>query len=339
MQKLRLTFEATRMVLFLSRSDVESLVNMNEAIQAVESAFLEQHQGKVVCPKRLIISVDKHEGFAYYMPAYLSGTESLAVKIVTQFEGNLKIGLPTILASILLNDPENGKPLALMDGTIITATRTGAASAVATKYLARKDSSVIGVLGTGGQAKAQVRGLREVLKNMTRIKVYDIMPNRAGQFADSVSRELSLTVEIAETSRQCVENSDVIVLATTSRVPVLDGDWITVGTHVNSIGVVGPDGRELDDKTVRKAKIVVDTIEGALAETGDLIIPIKNGVISQNNIYAELHEIVSQEKPGRASQTETTCWKAVGLALEDAAVAKMVYLKAREEGIGKEFEI
>ncbi len=327
------------MVLFLSRSDVESLVTMREAVQAVEKAFLELHEGKAVCPKRLIISVDKHEGFVYYMPAYLSQTESLAIKIVTQYEENLKHGLPTILASILLNDPENGKPLALMDGTYITATRTGAASAVATKYLARKDSSVAGVIGTGGQARAQVQGLREVLENLARIKVYDILPKRAEEFAHSVSRELSLTAEAVGTSKQCVENSDVIVLATTSRVPVLDGDWIKVGAHINSIGVVGPEGRELDDKTVKRAKIVVDTAEGALAETGDLIIPIKKGIISRNDIYAELHEIVGGKKLGRTSNDEITCWKAVGMALEDAAVAKLVYDKAKKEGIGKEVEI
>jgi ornithine cyclodeaminase/alanine dehydrogenase len=327
------------MVLFLSRSDVESLVTMREAVQAVEKAFLELHEGKAVCPKRLIISVDKHEGFVYYMPAYLSQTESLAIKIVTQYEENLKHGLPTILASILLNDPENGKPLALMDGTYITATRTGAASAVATKYLARKDSSVAGVIGTGGQARAQVQGLREVLENLARIKVYDILPKRAEEFADIISRELSLTAEAVGTSKQCVENSDVIVLATTSKVPVLDGDWIKVGAHINSIGVVGPEGRELDDKTVKKAKIVVDTAEGALAETGDLIIPIKKGIISQNDIYAELHEIVGGKKLGRTSNDEITCWKAVGIALEDAAVAKLVYDKAKKEGIGKEVDI
>jgi ornithine cyclodeaminase/alanine dehydrogenase len=327
------------MVLFLSRSDVESLVTMREAVQAVEKAFLELHEGKAVCPRRLIISVDKHKGFAYYMSAYLSQTESLAIKIVTQYEENLKHDLPTILASILLNDPENGKPLALMDGTYITTTRTGAASAVATKYLAQKDSSVAGVIGTGGQARAQVQGLREVLENLARIKVYDILPKRAEEFAHSVSRELSLTAEAVGTSKQCVENSDVIVLATTSRVPVLDGDWIEVGAHINSIGVVGPEGRELDDKTVKKAKIVVDTAEGALAETGDLIIPIKKGIISQNDIYAELHEIVGGKKLGRTSNDEITCWKAVGMALEDAAVAKLVYDKAKKEGIGKEVEI
>jgi len=327
------------MVLFLSRSDVESLVTMREAVKAVEKAFLELHEGKAVCPKRLIISVDKHEGFVYYMPAYLSQTESLAIKIVTQYEENLKHGLPTILASILLNDPENGKPLALMDGTYITATRTGAASAVATKYLARKDSSVAGVIGTGGQARAQVQGLREVLENLTRVKVYDILPKRAEEFAYSLSRELSLTAEAVGTSKLCVENSDVIVLATTSKVPVLDGDWIKVGAHINSIGVVGPEGRELDDKTVKRAKIVVDTAEGALAETGDLIIPIKKGIISRNDIYAELHEIVGGKKLGRTSNDEITCWKAVGMALEDAAVAKLVYDKAKKEGIGKEVDI
>lgn len=327
------------MVLLLNRRNVESLVNMREAIRAIEKAFIEFHEGKVVCPKRLIISADKHEGFVYYMPAYLSQTESLAIKIVTQYEENLKHGLPTILASILLNDPENGKPLALMDGTYITATRTGAASAVATKYLARKDSSVIGVIGTGGQARAQVQGLREVLQNLAKIKVSDIQPKRAEEFAQSVSRELSLTVEAVGTGRECVENSDVTVLATTSKVPVLDGDWIDVGAHINSIGVVGPEGRELDDKTVKRAKIVVDTAEGALAETGDLTIPIKKGIISKNDIYAELHEIVGGKKPGRTSESEITLWKAVGLALEDAAIAKLVYNKAKKEGVGKEFDI
>jgi len=327
------------MVLLLNRGDVESLANMREAIQAIEKAILEFHQGKAVCPKRLVISVDKHKGLMYCMPSYLSETESLAVKIVTHYEQNLKHGLPTISASILLNDPENGKPLAMMEGAYLTAIRTGAASAVAAKYLARKASKVIGIIGTGVQARAQVRGLCEVLENLEKAKVYDILPRRAKEFGRGISQELSLAVETVETNKECVEDSDVLVLATTSKVPVLDGDWIKKGAYINSIGLVGPEGRELDDKTVKRAKIVVDTTEGALSEIGDLIIPIKKGVISQNDIYAELHEIVSGQKPGRTSDNEITCWKAVGLALEDAAVAKLVYDKAKKEGIGKEVEI
>jgi ornithine cyclodeaminase/alanine dehydrogenase len=327
------------MVLLLNKSNVESLVTMRDVIRVVEKAFVELYQEKAVVPKRLIISVHKHRGFVCYMPAYLVQTGSLAIKIVTQYESNPKHGLPTIVASVLLNDPENGMPLALMDGTYLTAMRTGAASAVATKYLARKDSDVIGIIGTGAQARAQVQGLCEILKKIERMKAYDVCSKRAKKFADDIERELSVRVQIAETSRECVENSDVIVLATTSRVPVLDGDWLNAGTHINSIGVVGPEGGELDDKTVKRAKIVVDTREGALAEAGDLTIPKKNGTFSQGDIYAELHEIVGGQKPGRTSETEITCWKAVGLAIEDAAVAKLVYDRAMKKGIGEEIEL
>jgi len=326
------------MVLILDRKAVESLVDMREAIKAIEKVFLEFHEGKAVCPKRLIIDVAEHKGLMYYMPSYLSESESLAVKIVAQYDGNLKYGLPTILASILLSDPQNGKPLAMMEGAYLTALRTGAASGVATKYLARRDSKVVGVIGTGVQARTQIWAMTEVLRNIAKVKAYDVSPGRVEGFAKDISQKLGLDVETVETSKQCVENSDLIVVASTSRVPVLDGNWLTKGTHVNSIGVSGPEGRELDDTTIKKAKIVVDTKEGVLAETGDLIIPIKRGIISQENIYAELHEIVGGKKPGRTSDDEVTCWKAVGMAIEDAAVAKLVYDKAKKEGIGKEVE-
>jgi len=327
------------MVLILDRKAVESLVDMREAITAIERVFLEFHEGKAVSPKRLIIDVAEHKGLMYYMPSYLSESESLAIKIVAQYDENLKYGLPTILASILLSDPQNGKPLAMMEGAYLTALRTGAASGVATKYLARRDSKVVGVIGTGVQARTQIWAMTEVLRNIAKVKAYDVSPGRVEGFAKDISQKLGLDVETVETSKQCVENSDLIVVASTSRVPVLDGNWLTKGTHVNSIGVSGPEGRELDDTTVKKAKIVVDTKEGVLAETGDLIIPIKRGIISQENIYAELHEIVGGKKPGRTSDDEVTCWKAVGIAIEDAAVAKLVYDKAKKEGIGKEVEI
>lgn len=327
------------MVLILDRKAVESLVDMREAIKAIEKVFLEFHEGKAVSPKRLIINVAKHKGLMYYMPSYLSESESLAIKIVAQYDENLKYGLPTILASILLSDPQNGKPLAMMEGAYLTALRTGAASGVATKYLARRDSKVVGVIGTGVQARTQIWAMTEVLRNIAKVKAYDVSPGRVEGFAKDISQKLGLDVETVETSKQCVENSDLLVVASTSRVPVLDGNWLTKGTHVNSIGVSGPEGRELDDTTIKKAKIVVDTKEGALAETGDLIVPIKRGIISQENIYAELHEIVGGKKPGRTSDDEVTCWKAVGIAIEDAAVAKLVYDKAKKEGIGKEVEI
>jgi ornithine cyclodeaminase/alanine dehydrogenase len=328
------------MVLILSRRDIEPLLNMGEIINIIEMAFLESDQGKTVCPTRAIINVGKHKGFMYYMPSYLSESESLAIKIVSQYDENLpKYGVPTIMASILLNDPQTGRLLAIMEGGYLTALRTGAASGVAAKYLARRDSKVVGVIGTGVQARTQIWAMTEVLRNIAKVKAYDVSPGRVEGFAKDISQKLGLDVETVETSKQCVENSDLIVVASTSRVPVLDGNWLTKGAHVNSIGVSGPEGRELDDTTIKKAKIVVDTKEGVLAETGDLIVPIKRGVISQENIYAELHEIVGGKKPGRTSDDEVTCWKAVGMAIEDAAVAKLVYDKAKKEGIGKEVEI
>jgi len=328
------------MVLILNRRDIESLLNMGELINLIENVFLQSSRGKTICPKRVIISMDKHKGVMYYMPSYLSDSESLAIKIVSQYDDNLpKHGMPTIMASILLNDSQTGKPLALMEGAYITALRTGAASGVAAKYLARRDSNVVGVIGTGVQSRTQVWALTEVLEKITKVKAYDLLPGRAEPFSKDISTKHSLNVETVETSKECAQGSDVLVVATTSKTPVFDGHWLKKGTHVSSIGVTGPEGRELDDTTIKNAKIVVDTKEGALTESGDLIIPIRNGTISKDSVYAELHEIVGGTKLGRASDDEITCWKAVGLATEDAAVARLVYDKAKKEGLGKEVDL
>lgn len=327
-------------LLILNAKEVQALASMREVMSVVEKAFLELNEKDAVCPRRLIIDVGTHKGRAYYMPSYLGKTDSLAVKIVTQYEKNPQgYGLPTITASILLNDAKSGGVLALMEGTYITALRTGAASGIASKYLARRDCRTVGVVGAGVQARTQVWALHEVLREMEKVKVYDVLCERADRFAHEMSQQLGLDVEIVNTNRDCIEDSEVIVLATTSTVPVIDGDWVRKGAHINSIGVTGPGGRELDDKVVQRAKIVVDTAEGALAETGDLTIPIKNGIISENHIYAEIHEIVAGKKAGRTSDDEITVFKAVGLAVEDAAVARFVYDKASREGLGKEVDL
>jgi ornithine cyclodeaminase/alanine dehydrogenase len=328
------------MVLILNRRDVQDLVGMKEAMSVVEEAFLELYERKAVCPKRLIIEVEKYNGFAYFMSSYLSEKESLALKMVTQYEQNLqRYGLPTITALILLSDPKNGETLAIMDGTYVTALRTGAASGVASKHLARRDSETVGVFGAGAQAKTQVWALHEVLRNVRKVKVYDVLPDKAAHFAHEISAQFGLDAEAVKTSEECVKNSDVLVLATTSKRPVLDGDWVGKGVHINSVGVTGPEGRELDDKTVKKAKIVVDSKESALQETGDMMIPLRNGTILDSDIYAELQEIIGRDKPGRTSNDEITCWKAVGLAIEDAAVAKLVFDKAVTKRLGKQVEL
>jgi len=325
-------------MLLIKREEIEKLIDMSEVIEAVEKAFLDFSMGKTICPKRLYMNV-KEDGFIFIMPAYIATLEALGLKVVTQYLQNLKKGLPTVLASILLNDSETGKPIALMEGTYITALRTGAFSGVATKYLARKDSEIVCIIGAGAQAETQLWAMLTILKNIKEVKVYDVISERAEKFADKMSRKWGIDIKIMKNCEECIKGSDVIITATTSKNPVLDGDWIKEGTHINSIGWMGPEGRELDDKTIKKAKIIVDSREGVFSESGDIIIPLKSGIISEKDVYAELGEIVSGIKKGRINEKEITCFKTVGLAIGDIATAKLVYEKALKEGVGIQLEL
>jgi len=325
-------------MLLLSKKDLEKALSMNEVIEAVEKAFLELYNKKAKVPLRTIIDVEKHNGFILYMPSYLEDSEALAVKVVSLYPENPKRSLPSVLASILLNDPETGKPLAFMEGTYITAMRTGAASGVATKYLARKNAKIAGIIGAGAQAKTQLWAVCEV-RDIQKAYVYDINKERAQAFAEEMSQKLEIGIEIAGSPKEVAENSDILIVATTAREPVLKGEWIKEGTHINSIGWVGKDARELDSETVKKSKLVVDSREGVLNESGDILIPIKEGVIDETHIYAELSELVAGVKKGRENNREITLFKSVGLAIEDAITAKLAYEKALELNIGTYLEL
>ncbi|ALM75100.1 ornithine cyclodeaminase family protein [Thermococcus barophilus] len=324
-------------MLVLSRNDLEKILSMKEVIKAIEKAFLELYNGTAKVPLRTIIDIEKHKGTMLYMPCYLEENDALAIKVVSVYEENLKKGFPTIFATVLVNDPETGKPLAIMEGGYLTAMRTGATSGVATRYLARKDSRTVGIIGAGVQARTQLWAVYEV-RPLKKVFVYDISMERAKSFADYMSKKLGIEIIIAKSPEEVVRNSDILILATTAKQSVIDGDWIREGTHINSIGWVGPEGRELDSKTVRKAKLIVDSKDAVLKESGDIIIPIKEGIIDESHIYAELGEIVSGAKKGRTSNEEITLFKSVGLAIEDAITAKLAYEKAIKENIGKEVE-
>jgi len=326
------------MVLILTRNDLEKILSMKEVIDAVEKAFIELYNRTAKVPLRTIVDIEKHKGTMLYMPCYLEENGALAIKIVSVYEKNLEKGLPTIFATVQVNDPETGKPLALMEGGYLTAMRTGATSGVATKYLARKDSKVAGIIGAGVQARTQLWAVFEV-RPIEKAFVYDISRERARAFAEEMSRKFGIDVIVTENAREVAKNSDILILATTSKVPVISGDWIKEGTHVNSVGWVGREGRELDSKTVKMSKLVVDSREAILKESGDVIIPIEEGVIDESHIYAELSEIVSGVKRGRTSDEEVTLFKSVGLAIEDAVTAKLVYEKAVKEGLGIKIEL
>ncbi|MFQ6080569.1 MAG: ornithine cyclodeaminase family protein [Candidatus Bathyarchaeia archaeon] len=327
------------MVLILTRMDLEKVLAMGEVMEVVEGAFAQLAKGTVKMPLRTIIGIDKHKGFVFYMPAYLEGSDALAVKIVSLYEENLeKYRLPTIFATIQLNDPKTGMPLALMEGGYITAMRTGAASGVATKYLARRNSRVVGIVGAGIQARAQLWAVREA-RDVEKVFVYDAVAGRARGYAEEMSERLGVNIIPVSSVEKAVREADILVTATTAKEPVLNGNWLQPGTHINAIGWMGRDARELDSNTVKSARLIVDSKEAVLAESGDILIPIKEGIITKDHIYAELGEIVIGRKAGRVSDNEITLWKSVGLAIQDAVTAKLAYQKAQEMNVGRETKL
>jgi alanine dehydrogenase len=324
----------------LSRDDLESILTMEEVIEAVEEAFADYARGRWVIPARTHVSVP--EGVMLYMPSFLSPREGvqgiLGAKLVSVFPGNPPKGLPLIYGLYLLYDPTTGSPLALIDGIYLTGIRTGAASAVATKYLSRMDSKALGIIGTGVQAGFQLMAILTV-RPIAVCYLFDEIEDRSRRFAEDYADKLGVDLQVLSSPDEVVGKSDVVVTATTSPKPVFSGLSLREGTHLNVIGAFTPETREVDSETVHKASLFVDSHEGALSEAGDLLIPMREGVISREDIRAELSEIVTGRKPGRAAEHEITLFKSVGFAIEDAAVGRLAYERALERGIGTQVEM
>lgn len=328
------------MVLVLSRRDIETVLTMKDTIDIVEEGFKQLSVGNVIMPQRPVVPVEEHQGIFLVMSAYVSGKMNVfSNKIVTVYPNNPKNHqLPTTLASISLHDVETGALVSFMDGAFITAMRTGAVSGVATKYLARQDSKTIGVLGTGVQARTQLEAICEVLR-IQNAKAYGLDKDQTKRFCQEMEERLNIRIEPCRKNKDVVNESDVLVLATSSKRPVLNGNWLNDGTHINAIGSHTPTTRELDDLTVQRSKIVVDLREAALSEAGDLLIPLRKGVLPPDPIYAELGELVTGIKRGRTNGKEITLFKSVGLAVQDAATAFKAYNLAKERGLGKTVSI
>jgi thiomorpholine-carboxylate dehydrogenase len=297
--------------MFLNEQKVLEHLRMADLIPAMEKALVEFSNGRVTQPVRSIITVDPPGGFLGLMPAL--APDGLGLKAVTFYPSNAKRGIPTHMATIFLVDPQTGTPLAIMDGRLITEMRTAAVSAAATKLLASPDARILAILGSGVQARSHVQALR-LVRQFEEIRVWSPTTEHANQFA----HEIGATAMSAE---QAVRGADVIVTVTSSRTPVLDGAWLKPGSHVNAVGACRPDWRELDDEAMQKAVVFVDSREGAMKESGDVI-------LSGAKIYAELGEALAGKVPPRAR--ETTIFKSLGMAVEDIATAMLVYRSATE---------
>jgi alanine dehydrogenase len=297
-------------VLILDEAAVRRLLNMRALIPAVERALRALSAGEVAQPLRVMVPAGQG-GFLGSMPAYAGG--QLGAKLVTFFPNNK--GVPTHHALVILFKPETGEPMAVMDGRLITEMRTAAVSAAATNVLARRDAAVLAILGSGVQAHSHLEALR-LVRDFREVRVWS--PRRAAAFAERFG------VRVARSAEDAVRGADVVLVATTSRTPVLMGEWLSPGMHVNGIGAPRPDWRELDDEVMRKAKLYVEQREAASRESGD--------VIAGGNIFAEIGEVFGGKKAGRKSPGEITLFKSVGVAVEDLASAELVYRNALAGG-------
>jgi len=275
------------------------------------------------------------------MPGIIGGEmNALATKIVSVYKQNPeKYNLPTVLAKIMVQDINTGDIVGIMEGGLITAIRTGAATGVSVKYLARKDSSVMGIYGAGVQARKQVVavywGLNQKLEKCI---VYDLKRDTAEEFKNEIEKELGIEVKIASSGDELLENTDIIVAATTSTTPLFSGEMITDGTHISSIGAHAPEARELDSKIIKRASLLVAGLKDAcLAEAGDYIIPINEGIIKEDDIIS-IGDIITGKETGRGSDLDITIFKSVGISAQDVAVAKLVYDRALKEGIGQDID-
>jgi len=325
------------MTLILNRNEVASVLKMNDCMNIVEAAFAELSDGTAVLPLRT--GITPPDGLSLYMPAYLKKMGALACKVVTVYKNNpAKHNLPTTIGKVLLQDPETGNVICIMDGGYLTAVRTGAASGVATKYLARKDAGqVAGIFGAGVQAKMQLWAVAEARK-LSKAYIYDISEAAVTNFIKEMSEKLDIEIIRADNPNDILK-ADIICTATSSATPIFDGKLVKEGSHINGIGSHTPNARELDTEIIKRSKFVGDSREACFKEAGDIIIPVNEGAIADSHFYAELGEIITGKKAGRVNDREITLFKSNGLAIQDVATAKLVYDKAIATGIGLNVEI
>ena len=328
------------MVRILTKDNVSELLNMADALEYVEKAYKQLTLGNALVPQRIAIT-DPAPGLTLVMPGIIGGEMSaLATKIVSVYKKNPELyNMPTVLAKIMVQDINTGDIVGIMDGSLITAMRTGAATGVSVKFLARKNSTTMSIYSAGVQARKQVSGVFYGLnKKLEKCKVYDLKKDSAQSFKKEIEKELGIDVEIMGSGEDLLSNTDIIVAATTSTTPIFAGDKVLEGTHISSIGAHAPDARELDSTTIKRASLLIAGLkEACLAEAGDYIIPINEGIISKDAIIS-IGDIITGKKNSRTSDTEITVFKSVGISAQDVAVGKLVYDRALQEGIGQDID-
>ena len=322
----------THSTLLLTQRDVAQLITMRMAIRVTREAFKAMARGETVMPLKVYLPLPGGSDFRA-MPAFLRRPAACGIKWVNVHPRNHRLGLPTVMAVIVINDPATGVPLAVMDGLLITKLRTAAAGAVAAQALARPESRVVGLIGCGAQADAQLQALAEVF-HLSRVKVWGYLPHEAQQFCRRMRRQLArVAFEPCVSVERCVRDSDLVVTITPSRRPLVKREWLTPGAHINAIGADAPGKQELDPRILRDALVVVDDRAQSI-HGGELNVSIRRGQYRARDIHATLGEILLGRRRGRRSPRELTVFDSTGLATHDVALGAALVRLARRLGIG-----
>jgi ornithine cyclodeaminase len=324
-------------VLVVNQTEVGALLPMTECIEVMAGALRTLARKDALLPLRTIVRLPDGRSAFGAMPAYLGEPASLGIKVVTVFPGNEGTRFDSHQGAVLLFDVEHGRLLAIMDASSITAIRTAAVSAVATRALAREGASSLALLGSGVQAMTHLEAMC-VVRSIATVRVWSRNGDNARRFAERATRRFGIPVQAVASAREAVEHADIVCTTTSSREPVLDGEWLAAGTHVNAVGASLASARELDSEAVRRSRLFVDRRESALNEAGDFLVPKREGLISDDHIVGEIGAVLLGEVAGRQSDEEVTIFKSLGLAIEDVAAAQHIHARAIASAMGTRVE-
>ena len=322
---------------YFSGKDIRQILSMEKCIEAMKIAFSALSSDRAVVPVRSRLELEADNGNALFMPSYMPGLHRVGLKTVTNHKENSSKGLPIVHAMMMLFDSSNGEPLAIMDGEALTALRTGAGSGLATSYLARKDAKVVSIFGPGAQGEAQLEAVCAV-RSIEQAYVFGRNQKKSEDFARKMAETLNISVVVAD-SMEYLEASDIVCTATPSSTPLFDDKHIRPGTHINAVGAYKTDMIEIPPETVARATVVVDQRAACLAEAGDIVQPVKSGLIAESYIHAELGQLANGTLPARQSEQEITFFKSVGVAVQDLVTADLLLKSALETGEGLELNL
>lgn len=322
------------MPLLLSESTVRELVDLDDLIEAMARALAAFSTGAVVQPVRTVVEMAARRAFLATMPACLTDPPALGAKLVTVYPDNAARDLPSHLATIVLMDPETGSLLAIMDGRYLTEARTAAVSAVSTRALAARGPAVLAILGSGVQARSHLDALGRV-RALGEVRVWSPTPARRERFAREMAARARAPIRAVASAEAAVRGANLVALVSGATNPIVQNDWVEAGAHVCAVGACRPTHREMDGALVARARLFVDSRAGALAEAGDIVLPIREGLFGADHIAAELGEVITGRAPGRTAPDQVTVFKSLGMAVEDVAAAELVYRRACERGLGR----